>query len=161
MNHLFWNITWLRYTELLALALVIYYLYVGLRWYRTDIANLFRRGRSSSMLQREQQPLRICDVEGPDATTASVSMQQTMEPPQNPSEAEMLTTALLASIAESSSHPYEPERATKKLKAILQRYPQLRNSPRRAAITSLVVAECEKTGIARLSEQDVDQWWED
>lgn len=160
MNHLFQNITWLRYTEALAFALMIYYLYVGLRWYRTAIANFFRMGRASSMLQKEQPLLRACDAEGPDATTVG-EHAQTTERPQNPSEDEMLTTALLASIAESIGQPYEPAATTQKLKAILRRYPQLRNSPRRAAINSLIVAECEKIGIARLSEQDVDQWWWD
>lgn len=146
--------------ELLAFALVIYYFYVGLRWYRADMANLFRTGRSSSMLQQEQQLPQAGDAEGPDATTAGGHAQMPSGS-ESLSEAEMLTTALLASIAESSGQPYEPAATTQKLKAILRRYPQLRNSPRRAAINRLIVAECEKTGITRLSEQDVDQWWWD
>ena len=108
------------------------------------------------MLQQEQ-PL---SQAGLDATAASEHIQTT-EPLENLPEAEMLTTALLASIAESSSQPYEPAATIQKLKTILRRYPRLQNSPRRAAINSLIVAECEKTGIARLSEQDVDQWWWD
>jgi len=96
----------------------------------------------------------------PDATAADGHVQMPSGS-ESLSEAEMLTTALLASIAESSSQPYEPAATTQKLKAILRRYPQLRDSPRRAAINRLIVAECEKTGITRLSEQDVNQWWWD
>jgi len=112
------------------------------------------------MLQQDQQHLRVCDVEGSDATTGS-AYARTTERPQDPSEAEMLSTALLASIAESSGEAYEPAATTQKLKAILRRYTQFRNSPHRAAINSLIVAECEKAGIAQLSEQEVDMWWDE
>lgn len=156
MNHLFGNITWSNYFELLAFALVIYYLYVGLRWFRADIATLFRRGRLSAETASQGSSLPITgDLQGSEELCV-----QTEQGSHVLSEAEMLTMALLAAIAEISSQPYEPRATVQKLKAIICRYVELRNSKQRAAINSLVAAECKKTGIAQLSEQDVDMWWD-
>ena len=156
MNHLFSNITWLSYIEMLASALVVYYLYVLLRWYRTDLAKLFRGGRLAAHVADQGNPPSMAgNLQGTEG-----AYMQTEPQPQSPHEAEMLTMALLAAIAESSSQPYGPQTTAQTLKAIICRYPELKNSPQRTAINSLVVAECKKTGIAYLSEQEVDTWWD-
>lgn len=156
MDHLFWNINWPSYFELLAAILVVYYSYVTLRWYRTDIAKLLRADRPAAEIAGQGSQLSTTDdVQGTEGIYA-----QTEQGPKSLSEAEMLIMALLAAITESSSHPYEPLATAQKLKAIICHYPELRNSPRRPAINSLVAAECNKTGIAQLSEQEVDMWWD-
>lgn len=156
MNHLFNNITWLGYAELLSFALLIYYLYVGLRWYRSDIAKFLRWDRPSGSAQ--MQVLSSTDMD--DTQEADAPGGQTDHQQDGQQQTEMLTMALLASIAESSNRPYEPEANAQKLRTIIGRYPQLRNSPQRAAINCLVVSECKKSGIAQLSEEMVDQWWQ-
>ena len=161
MNHLFQGITWLRYAELLAFALIIYYLYVGLRYYRADIAKLLRPSRRPlASAQQEHQLPQASDMEYPDAVLASVHRREDPRG-ESPTEAEALTTALLASIAESSGRAYEPALTAQKLKTILLGYPGLRRSPQRGQINRLIVAECKKTGIGQLSEEVVDQWWWD
>ena len=156
MNHLFWNITWLSYVELLTAILVVYYSYVALRWYRTDIAKRLQGDRPAAEIAGQgNQPSTTDDVQSAEGIHA-----QTEPGPNSPPQADMLTMALLATIAESSGHPYEPLATAQKLKAIICHYPELKNSPRRAAINRLVAAECNKTGIARLSEQEVDMWWD-
>ena len=156
MNHLFWNVTWLSYIEMLASALVVYYLYVLLRWYRTGVAMLFRGGRpAANIAGHGNMPPMMDHVQSAEGTHA-----QTEQEPKSISEAEMLTMALLAAIAESSSQPYDHQITAEKLKAIVCRYAELKNSPQRTAINSLIAAECKKTGIAPLSEQEVDTWWD-
>lgn len=156
MNHLFQDFSWLQYAELLAFALIIYYLYVGLAWYRADVVKLFRndRGHSAGPVTPLVQQT---DAEDFGGTAADVQVQTEQQPEL--SELELLTTALLAAIAESSGRPYEPAAAVLKLKAIIRRHPELRNSPHCGAINSLIVVECKKTGIAQLSEEEVNQWW--
>jgi hypothetical protein len=152
MNHFFKDITWLQYAELLALALLIYYVVVGLRWYRADLAKLFQRGAghtAAPQLQETSEPRCV-----------AVTRQQPQTLPVSRQEHEALTMALLAAIAEASGRPYEPAAAIERLKNIICRYHQAQSSLERAAINSLVVSECKKTGIAQLSEKEVDQWWQ-
>ena len=155
MNHLFQDFSWLQYAALLAFALIIYYVYVGLAWYRTGIVRLFHTDRGHSI--GPVTPL-VQQTGAEDFGGTAAGVQAQTEKPEL-SEAELLTTALLAAIAESSGRPYEPAAAVLKLKAIIRRHPQLRNSPHSGAINSLVVVECKKTGIAQLSEEEVNQWW--
>lgn len=160
MNHFFQNITWLHYAELLVLALLAYYLYVGLRWYRAEITRLFKMSGPSQVAGLPVQPLvQISDAQDAEAEPMSVEagrphLQESLD------DNDMLTTSLLATIAESSSGACAPLVTMEKLKAILSHYPQLRNSPRRTAINRLLVAECKKNGIAQLSEEVVDGWWQ-
>ena len=158
MNHLFQDVSWPHYTELLAFALLIYYLYVGLAWYRAGIVKLFRIDRGHSAAPGSVPPLvQQTAAEDFGGTAAGVQVQTERRPEL--SEPELLTTALLAAIVESSGRPYEPAALVLKLTAIVHRHPQLRNSPHRGAINSLIVVECKKTGIAQLSEEEVNQWW--
>jgi hypothetical protein len=156
MNHFFEDITWFHYAELLVSALVVYYLYVGLRWYRAEFNKFFRVGRWRSAVPQLPQPT---DVDGTEEITDNISMG-TRDRLFSPRELETLTTALLGSIAEAGGRPYEPVATIQKLKAIIRSYPHLGNSPQRGAINRLVVTECKKNGIARLSEQEVDEWWQ-
>ena len=152
MNHFFQDITWLHYAELLTLALLIYYLCIGLGWYRADIAKFFQRGTSHSVAGQLQ------DTDNLQNSDADAEQRQTS--PEVQQEHDVLTMALLAAIAEASGRPYEPAAVIERLKDVIRRYHQVRNSSQRAAINSLVVTECKKTGIAQLSEQEVDQWWQ-
>lgn len=157
MNHFFYGITWFHYAELLALALVVYYLYVGLRWYRGEASKFLRLGRWRSAEPQISLPSEAQEMN--EITDKPYAESQGR--PVSPGELETLTTALLASIAEAGARPYAPAATIQRLKAIIGCYPQLRNSPQRGAINSLVVTECRKTGIAQLSEQEVNEWWQE
>lgn len=155
MNHLFSNVTWLSYTEMLTSALAVYYLFVLLRWYRTDIAKFLRGDRpAAGAAGQENLPSMAGNLQAVEGMYAQTELSESLP------DAEMLTMALLAAIAERSSQPYDPQITAERLKTIICRCPGLGNSPQRTAINSLIAAECKKTGIARLSEQEVDTWWD-
>src|SRR5437868_755273 len=119
MNHLFQHVSWLHYGELLAFALLIYYLYVGLGWYRPEIVKLFRAGRAPSAAPEPVSSLlQQSDAQDFDGTAAGVQVgiAQRADLP----ESEMLTTGVLAAIAESSGQPYEPASVVMKLKAVIR-----------------------------------------
>jgi hypothetical protein len=160
MTHIFQNITWLRYFELLAFALAAYYLHLGVHWYRAEITRLFRTGGSSSVTD-QQRPL-LAETSDIRELDSSADSQQTVKMHEHESlrEEDLLATALLAAIAESSGGLLEPIAVAQKLKAVLLGYPGLGRSPHRAAINRLIVAECKKAGIAQLSESEVDGWWQ-
>jgi hypothetical protein len=164
MNTLFNNISWLRYAEWLAIAIIIYYIIVGFRCYSAEISNLFRRGSFKPAALDKTNPFLAIgtDNEAGPETRNTASISQHLEGADAASlEAETLIAALRAQIAEFSEQPYQPSAVPPKLKATIRKYQNLKNSPHRAIINKMIVAECEKTGIALLTEEEVDQWWSD
>ena len=164
MNTLFNNISWLRYAEWLAIAIVIYYTAIGFRCFRLEITNLFRHGSFKPGTTGKINPLLTIetDDEAIPETKNTNSIYQHIEDTDTASlEAGTLIAALRAQIAEISEHPYQPAALPPKLKATIRKYQNLKNSAHRAVINQLVVAECKKTGIALLSEEVVDKWWSD
>ncbi|WP_426672099.1 hypothetical protein ACPPVU_12795 [Mucilaginibacter sp. McL0603] len=164
MNTLFNNISWLRYAEWLAIAIIIYYIVVGFRCYRVEITNLFRRGSFKPAATDKTNPFfaMVTESENVPETPNTAGIYQHLEGPNATTlEAETLITGLRARITDLSEQPYQPSAVPPKLKVLLRKYQNLKNSAHRAAINQLVVAECEKTGIALLTEEDVDQWWSD
>ena len=164
MNTLFNNISWLRYAEWLAIAIVIYYIAIGFRCYRTGITNLLRHGSFKPAITDKANPfLTIAtDSEAIPEIENTNSIYQHIEDVDTTSlEAGTLIAGLRAQIAEFSEQPYQPSAVPPKLRATIRKYQNLRNSPHRVIINRLVVTECEKTGIALLTEEEVDQWWSD
>ena len=164
MNTLFNNISWLRYTEWLAVAIVIYYIAIGFRCFRVEITNLFRHGSFKPGATGKINPLLTIatDSEAIPETKNTEGIYQHIEDTDTTSlEAGTLIAGLRAQIAEFSEQPYQPAAVPPKLKAIIRKYQNLKNSAHRAVINQLVVAECEKTGIALLTKEEVDKWWSD
>jgi hypothetical protein len=162
MNTLFNAISWTRFAELLALALIIYYALVGLRCYRPEITNLFRNGSLKAATKDQSNPFMALQQDAETGSSKPANIFQHFEgPDEKDLETQALIAGLRAQIAEFSEQPYQPAAVPPKLKTILRKYQHLKNSASRAAINELIVAECEKTGIALLTEEEVDQWWSD
>jgi hypothetical protein len=162
MNTLFNAISWTRFAELLALAIIIYYLLVVLRCYRPEITSLFRNGSLKAAAKDQSNPFMALQQ---DVETESSQQPNIFRHIEGPGEKDLETETLIAGlrtqIAKFSEQPYQPAAVPPKLKTILRKYQHLKNSASRAAINELIVAECEKTGIALLTEEEVDQWWSD
>jgi hypothetical protein len=164
MNTLFNNISWSGYAEWLAIAIAIYYVAIGFRCFRVQITNLFRHGSFKPGATGKINPLLTIatDSEAIPETKNTNSIYQHIEATDTASlEAGTLIAALRAQIAEFSEQPYQPSTVPPKLEAIIRKYQNLKNSAHRAIINGLVVAECEKTGIVLLTEEEVDKWWRD
>lgn len=82
MNHFFGNITWFSYFELLAFVLMAYYLYVALRWYRADIARLFRGRRSPAEGINRRSPPPMAEDECNPAGVYVQTEQRLESPPE-------------------------------------------------------------------------------
>jgi len=159
MNHLFHQITWHQYLAAALIAAVIYYLTVILRCYQPELKKIRQRfsGKQSSdaleALQYQVPETKIAESATPAATISENYPQQGL------SENDMLAAKLRAYIAKAADKPFAPAILISQLIQILQQYKDLAATGR-AAINQLVVNECEKTGTALLTEEEVDQWWE-
>jgi hypothetical protein len=162
MNHLLHSISWHHYLAVVVVAAIIYYLIVILRYYGPEITNFFRNGSLKAAAKEQSNPFMALQQDTESDDSKQPGIYQYIEGRDvKDLEAQTLIVGLRAQIAEFSGQPYQPAAVPPRLKAIIRNYRHLKNSLQRAAINELVVAECEKTGIALLTEDEVDQWWSD
>jgi hypothetical protein len=127
--------------------------------YAADIRGLFDRLTGKETTANEL-PAALQYQEPAQEAKHSLAIVDTYSPYQEiPSDTDHLAGRLRACIAVASEKPFAPAVLIPQIKKILQEHPELANSKERPAINELVVNECEKTGTALLTEEEVDQWW--
>jgi hypothetical protein len=158
MNHLLHQISWHQYLTVALLAAIIYYLFVILRFYRPELQNL-QRHISGDQPGEQLQALEYQPDE--EAIKAAPVHVQTEEPYHEEAitDTDILAGKLKACIIKAADKPFAPAILIPQLKKILQEHQHIA-ALERPAINHLVVGECEKTGTALLTEEEVDQWWE-
>ncbi|WP_426582636.1 hypothetical protein [Mucilaginibacter sp. R-33] len=157
MNHLLHQISWLQYLSAVLVAMIIYYIFVILRCYRPELQNLLNRLSGD----KAGAPLQALQYQ-PENEQMAAAVQNPMETAYQEatiSETDILVGQLKACIAKAADKPFAPAILIPQLKQILQQHTAF-PAPERPAISHLIVNECEKTGTALLTEDEVDQWWE-
>jgi len=162
LNHL----SWTSYFEAVIVLLAIYYPFVGIRYYTADIKKLLTTAGNSSTEANLPEQLLFKEAESPvkspsGGLTEEVSYEAGHYPNQDIQDADELISSVKKRITAASGTAYAPVKLLTELKAVFQEHPSLKNSPHRPAINELVVTECERTGVAELTEDEVDQWWGD
>ncbi|MDB5143680.1 MAG: hypothetical protein JWQ66_2393 [Mucilaginibacter sp.] len=156
------HLSWTNYFETVMLLLVIYYAFVGIRFYAADIRGLLRLSSKSGTPRQLPEQLVYREQERPvDILPEEVSYASGSYPDDDIRETDELIASVKSRIAEASGKAYAPDELIPQLKNIFKKHAGLNISPHRPAINELVVTECERTGTAGLTEEEVDQWWSD
>jgi hypothetical protein len=161
MNHLFQDICWTAYLSGMIILFLAYYLFIGARFFAGDLRDLFNRltghkagtGGLPAVLQYQEQGTRD---EIAATTPVDGNSRQVREAP---TDTDHLSIRLKACISTAADKPFAPAVLIAQLKRLLQEHYALAASAERPAINALIVNECEKTGTALLTEEEVDQWW--
>jgi hypothetical protein len=159
LNHL----SWTSYFETIILLLVLYYTFIGVRFYAANIRQLFKRSilpAAANQRMPDQLLFKGGDTAG-DGLPEEVSYMYASHPDNDIREADELIASLKDCIRLASDKAYAPDALVMQFKAIFKRHASLKTSPHRPAVNELVVTECERTGVAELTEDEVDQWWSD
>jgi hypothetical protein len=157
LNHL----SWASYWEAVIVLLAVYYAFVGIRFYAAEIKGLLGR----PALRNSASPGLPDQLVYPGQETAAnglpdeVSYSEDHYPDEDILEADELTISVKALIVAATGKPYAPDQLIPQIKAVFKKHDGLKNSPYRPAINELVVTECERTGVAELTEDEVDEWW--
>jgi hypothetical protein len=158
MNHLLHQISWHQYLTITLIAAIIYYLVVILRCYRPELQNLQRRVSG----YKQADHLQALQYQPADEEVKSAPVQDLTEEPYHEeaiTDTDILAGKLKACITKAADKPFAPSVLIPQLKIILKEHQHIAASER-PAVNHLVVGECEKTGTALLTEEEVDQWWE-
>ena len=158
MNHLLHQISWHQYLTVAFVAAFIYYIIVILRYYRPELQKLQRRVNGD----KEGEQLQALQYQPAEEEVKAAPEQDLKEQPYHEeviTDTDILAGKLKACILKASDKPFAPVILIPQLKQILQEHLHIAASER-SPINHLVVDECEKTGTALLTEEEVDQWWE-
>jgi hypothetical protein len=159
MNHLLHQITWHQYLATALIIAIIYYVVLVLRRYQPELEKIrqrFSSKQNGDALQALQYQAPETEIAAP-ATQAVTILEN--NPQESINESDILAGKLKVCIAKAADKPFAPAVLTPQLKTILQQHTDFA-ATERPSINHLVVNECEKTGTALLTEEEVDQWWE-
>ena len=143
---------------------MIYYIVIILRCYRPELQRIIQQlnGKSETgHLPEAPQYQDDAEHTASDAKHAA-NFSEHPEHQQEPlTEYDHLAAELKACIAKAADKPFAPAILLPQIKKILKSRPEINGEINRQAINELIVNECEKTGTALLTEDEVNQWWSD
>lgn len=137
---MFSNISWQNYLIGVAIALAVYYLVVGLKFYRSEIRNLYKPRPKSTRELREIEE----------------------DPPQENDELVEIEN-LISRVKEVFEMAKDQRLTTGEveefLSLVFDQYPSMKHSDWRDSVNELVVSESEKVAGILLTTQQVNQLW--
>lgn len=151
--------SWTSYFEVVTLLLVTYYIFIGIRFYGSDIKKLFE---SRGARPAQDGPEQVVDEESTVAQPKLINADQYVHdnyPDDDIRETDNFIAEAKSLINAAASKAYGSESLITRLRQLFTKYTSLRTSPYRPAINEMIVSECERTGVASLTEDEVDEWW--
>lgn len=152
------NMSWTGYFTALGIALVIYYLFVGIKYYSEEIKDLFSGKRRISFnpalpgrnkRQRDEEPEhKEQAIAGFEHTTNDDFIVL-----------ERLIERLKKVINEAAGRKMILQEFKQYLTMILKDYPSVAGSHLRSSVNELIISECQKYGTVELNVKEVDMLW--
>ncbi|UUC44193.1 hypothetical protein [Flavobacterium cerinum] len=153
---MFTNISWPDYITYVATATIIYYIVIGLKYFRNDLADTFaskRSGRSETLFMEEEHQERDFPLGEDKPVFFETSTDQDFD------DVEELIARIKEIVAKSAHLEVQTGDFKKYLGLTLNEYPSIKKSALRASVNELIVSECQKNGTVKLSMDEVDLLW--
>ncbi len=163
------QLSWTTYFEIVIFLTALYYIFVLFTYYREDARQLLQSQKPTSETHqvpealRYEQPEKVEKFEQIEYPADENPQDDILDKLQNEdfATAEKFIEQVKVCIKNASGKPYAPAILIPQIKKLFRENPDLLNSPQRPSINELIVQECESTGTALLTEDEVDQWWTD
>lgn len=134
---MFTAISWATYGTIVAVALAVYYLFVGFKYYFSEAKAVFKK-KSSEHLQVKDEVLQKYAIKA--------AVQE-------------LAERLVAVTGSASADQYSVQQLKQTFQGLLKEYPVVKNSPERGPINKLIVALCNDNTSITLHEEEVELLW--
>jgi hypothetical protein len=158
---MFTNIPWTDYFVTVVLLLTIYYFFVGVRYYSSELKDLFSGKRNPDFRAALPHDTGGEGILSSEENYTNDRPAFAITTDDDFAEVEHLIDRLKGVIADASGKKLIPQEFKQYLHLVLQEYPNIQNSPIRSSINELVASECEKYSAVTLSEDEVDLLWKD
>jgi hypothetical protein len=134
---MFTEISWSSYVTIVIVLLVIYYLFIGLRYYRTELFRIFAGRKIPADAVKEEVP----EKKNIFQLTRSLSDE------------------IQAYLDEAGRNTLHKEEVITSLQSLLAKYPSVTDSPFRKVIQNLIVTECETCCSIHFGEKELSELW--
>ncbi len=148
------NITWGDFFAGVVGIVIIYYLYVLVKFYPDKLKALF-----SSRKQQPQSQAVFLEEKLPEEYQSPASEDNSGDYDEM-DEVEKLVASLVKGIQDASEKEMVSGEFKQHLRMILREKPLLKDSLYRSSINELIISECGKQGTFTLSEMEADALWE-
>ena len=155
---MFTNISWTAYIVVVALLLVAWYLFIGLRYYSNDLKDLFLRREKPDTFPDRAPVLAFTEE---DHNYSETHLPVSHYPNDPLDQVEELSSKLREAVAESASKNYSKEEFISLLRRTVTGFPELIGSPFKETIHDLILSECEKQGFIHLMAVELEIIWEE
>lgn len=156
------GISWNNYIVVVVLLSIVWYLFVGLRYYFEDIKELVtgkRKLQFRSLVGKSIPKSNYdLDYQKSDEILNTPVEFETVDPVFN--EVEDLTARLKNAISDATQKKLIKKDFEDHLRFILKEHPLLGNSPFRPSLNELIISEYEKQESVLLTHQEVDALWD-
>ena len=156
------GISWNNYIVVVVLLSMVWYLFVGFRYYFEEIKDLISgkrkfqfRGLIGSSIPKKDYDF---DYQKSDEILNTQVEFEIVDTDFN--EVEDLVTKLKNAIIDATQKKLVKKEFEDHIRLILKECPALGNSPFRFSLNELIISECEKQESVLLTPQEVDALWE-
>jgi hypothetical protein len=153
------NISWSDYIIAVAIALTLYYLFIGMRYFSGEIKDLLSGKRKLKLRTALPDPNGEYNTTVEEDDQEPGGFERTTDNEFN--EVEHLIERLRTVITDASRRKLIPQEFKQYLTMILKEYPSVKYSPLRSSINELIVSECQKHGAATFDEDEVELLWKE
>lgn len=154
------GITWGEYFTAMGILTVIYYAYIGIRYFPLEFKRLLSGRPIEDDLSPsfDQQPyVAVLDEEAEmDDEESDID-----DVDDEFADVEELIGSLTVAIAKASKKKMIVAEFKQSIRGLLRSQPNLKASPFRSSLNELIVSECGKHGVFTPNEQEIDVLWED
>jgi hypothetical protein len=160
------SISWTEYLVVIILLLIVYYVFVGLKFYSIELQSIVK-GKTSSPGLASENTIEDCIIRSnnfqnnqselfPSYQRYAPQVQETDDTFQ---QVEELTIKLKKVIADAASSNIVKEEFILSLQLALKNYHFLKGSPFLVAINNLIASECDKYNFIHLSAEERVMLW--
>lgn len=161
-THMFTSNPWAVYAAILAGGLLIYYTFVGWKYFRTEINGLLRGSPRNLKVDSGILSKEVKKTSGPNQQDEEVIEEEEQPEWQNEemfAMVENLFEHLTTEIEEAHQKNYNKQDLIQMLQMVLKDYQVLKRTPFQFAVNNRIDAECAKYGSIHLSEGDKSEVW--
>lgn len=153
------NISWSDYFIAVAIALILYYLFIGMRYFSGEIKDLLSGKRKLKLQTALPDPNGEYNTTVEEGDQEPSGFEKTTDNEFN--EVEHLIERLRTVITDASRRKLIRQEFKQYLSMVLKEYPSVKYSPLRSSINELIVSECQKYGAVTLNEDEVELLWKE
>ena len=152
---MFTDISWSSYITFMIALLAVYYLFIVLRFYRSDILQIF----AGKEFTQDRVSFTSTQKVQPNQTRHQENLQEAFENQDLFQASQSLGDEIIAYLREAGRDTVSKEDVNQSLRSLIAKYPSIKHSAFREAIQNLILTESEANYSIHLSEEELSALW--